>query len=151
MSRWVVLALIAACGHAATPAPQQPVGTTHAAPVDAPHAPKALEDDPPRFVERVVKFYAQWQQALADAGQDCALAAKNINALADANADVIAANAKIEKQGEDRVVGLHEALEPHAAEIDASGAAIMQSPAMHTCQDNADFAHALDRLQGDAK
>ena len=151
MSRWVLLAMIAACGHAATPAPQPPVGTTHAAPADAPPGPPPLEDDLPRLADRAVQFYAQWQQAMADAGQDCAAATRKINTVADANADFIAANAKIEKAGHDRIVALRQALEPHATELDASAKAIVQSPAMAACHDNADFAHAIDRLQGDAR
>lgn len=151
MSRRVVLAMIAACGHAATPVPQPPVGTTHVAPADAPSAPPALEDDLPRLAERAVTFYAQWQQAMAAAGQDCAVATKKIGEVADANADFIAANAKIEKQGHDKIVALRQALEPYAAELDASAKAIVQSPAMVACHDNADFAHAIDRLQGDAR
>jgi hypothetical protein len=150
MSRWLVLAMIAACGHAAAPAPQQPVGTTHAAPLDAPPAPKPLEDDLPRLADRAVQFYAQWQKALADAGQDCAAATQKIDEVADANADFIAANAKLVKQGHDKVVALRQALEPHAAELDASAKAIVQSAAMAACHDNAAFGHAVDRLQGDA-
>lgn len=153
MSRWVVLAMAAACGHAATPAPQPPVGTTHAAPVDRspPPTPPALEDDLPRLADRAVTFYAQWQRAMADAGQDCAVATQKIDEVADANADFITANAKIEKQGHDKIVALRQALEPHAAELDASAKAIVKSPAMVACHDNADFAHAIDRLQGDAR
>ena len=148
MSRWVLLAMIAACGHAAPPAPQPAIGTTHAAPVDAP---RALEDDLPRLADRAVTFYAQWQQAMADAGQDCAVATAKVNTVADANADFIAANAKIEKQGHDRIVALRQALEPHATELDASAKAIVQSPAMAACHTNTEFAHAIDRLQGDAR
>jgi hypothetical protein len=151
MSRWVVLAMIAACGHAATPAPQPAVGTTHVAPVDARPAPLALEDDLPRLADRAVTFYAQWQRAMVDAGQDCAIATKKIDEVADGNADFIAANAKIEKQGHDKIVALRQALEPHAAELDTSAKAIVQSPAMAACHDNAEFAHAIDRLQGDVR
>jgi hypothetical protein len=143
--------MIAACGHAATPAPHPAVGTTHAAPVDAPPAPVPLDQDLPRLADRAVAFYAQWQQAIIDAGQDCAAATTKINAVADANADFIAANAKIEQQGHDKIVALRQALEPHATELDASAKAIVQSPAMAACHDNADFAHAIDRLQGDVR
>ena len=87
--------MIAACGHAAPPAPQPAVGTTHVAPIDAPPAPPALEDDLPRLADRAVTFYAQWQRAMADAGQDCTVATQKIDEVADANADFIAANAKI--------------------------------------------------------
>ncbi|MBV8763052.1 MAG: hypothetical protein JO257_37545 [Deltaproteobacteria bacterium] len=150
MSRWVVLAMIAACGHAAKPAPQPPPGTTHAAPVDAPARPPALEDDLARLADRAVRFYADWQQVMAGVGTDCAAATAKINALADANADFIAANAKVIQQGHDKVVALRQALEPHATELDASAKAIVQAPAMAACHDDAGFAHAIDRIQGDA-
>jgi len=149
MSRWMVLAIIMGCGHAAPPPPASPapVGTTHAAPIDAP---PALEDDLPRLAERAVKFYADWQHAMEEANSDCAAAATKIGALADANADFIAANARIMHAGHDKVVQLRAALEPHAPELDASAKAIEQSPTMAACHDNASFAHAIDRIQGDS-
>lgn len=126
------------------------MGTTHAAAPDAP-SPPALEDDLPRLADRAVTFYADWQQVMTAAGSDCASATAKINALADANADFIAANAKVVREGHDKVVALRQALEPHAAELDASAKAIVQAPAMGACHDNADFAHAIDRIQGDAR
>lgn len=151
MARWVVfLAIIVGCGHPA-PAPTSPappVGTTHAAPIDA-ATPPALEDDLPRLAERAVKFYADWQQIMAETS-DCAAAATKITALADANADFITANAHVMRAGHDKVVQLRAALEPHAAELDASAKAIVQSPTMAACHDNAAFAHAIDRIQGDS-
>ena len=151
MARWVVfLAIIAGCGHAAPPASSSPttVGTTHAAPADA-ATPPALEDDLPRLAVRAVKFYADWQHIMEAPG-DCAAAATKITALADANADFITANAHVMRGGHDKVVQLRAALEPHAAELDASAKAIVQSPTMAACHDNAPFAHAIDRIQGDS-
>ncbi|HSN30750.1 MAG TPA: hypothetical protein VLT45_30895 [Kofleriaceae bacterium] len=150
MSRWMFLAISVGCGHTTPPAAQAPVGTTHAVAVDAAPSPPALEDDLPRLADRAVKFYADWQQVMAAVGSDCATATAKINALADANADFIAANAKVARQGHDKVVALRQALEPHATELDASAKAIVQAPAMAACHDNADFAHAIDRIQGDS-
>ena len=152
MSRWVFLAMLAVvgCGPAARPATQPTVGTTHAVPGDAAPRPVALEDDLPRLADRAVKFYAEWQQVMAMVDEDCAAATTKINALADANADFIAANAKVVKQGHDKVVALRQALEPHAAELDASAKAIVQSKAMAACHDDAGFTRAIDRIQGDA-
>ena len=152
MSRWgVVLAIViggSGCGHAAPPpAPPPTVGTTHAQPIDA-AAPVKLEDDLPRLADRAVKFYADWQHALEQT-TDCAAAAAKLNVLADANADYIAANAQVARAGHDKVVQLRAALEPHAAELDASAKAIASAPAMAACHDNAPFAHAIDRIQGD--
>ncbi len=151
MSRWVILAIGVGCGHTAAPAPRAPVGTTHAARVDAAPSAPALEDDLPRLADRAVKFYADWQQVMTSVGSDCASATVKINALTDANADFIAANAKVASAGHDRVVALRQALEPHAVELDESAKAIVQAPAMAACHDNADFARAIDRIQGDAK
>jgi hypothetical protein len=126
------------------------MGATHAAPADAPAAPPALEDDLPRLADRAVKFYSEWQHALEAASSDCATATAKINALADANADFITANTHIVQAGHDKAAQLHAALEPHAAELDASAKAIVQSPTMLACRDNAAFAHAIDRIRGDA-
>jgi DNA-binding transcriptional regulator YbjK len=151
MSRWVYLALaIAGCGAAPPPAPVTTTTTTHATPDAAPPADAALEDDLPRLAERAVKLYADWERALADANGDCAAATAKLNAVADANADVIAANAKVLRSGHDKVTALREALEPHAAEMDASAKAIVQSPTMAACHGDAAFAHAIDRLGGDS-
>ena len=152
MSRWVVLAIaVAACGHAGPPpAPvTMPIATTArpdaAPPVDAP-----LEDDLPALAERAVKLYTDWEHALADANGDCAAAAAKLDAIADANADVIAANAKVLTAGHDKVAALRAALEPHTAELDASARAIVHSPMMAACHDDAAFAHAIDRIGGDS-
>jgi hypothetical protein len=150
MSRWVALALtVTACGHAA-PQPT-PVATpiVATAPPDA-APPVPLDDDLPALAERSVKLYADWEHALADANGDCAAATAKLNAIADANADVIAANAKVLTAGHDKVAALRAALEPHAAELDASARAIVQSPTMAACHEDAAFAHAIDRIGGDS-
>jgi len=147
MTRWGALALIVGCGHAAPPA--APVVTaTHQSPPDAAiDAP--LDEDLDALAVRAVKMYQDWQHALDEANGDCAAAATKVNALADANADVIAANARIQRAGHDKIVQLRAALEPHAAELDASAKAIVQSPTMAACAHDPAFARAVDRIGGE--
>jgi hypothetical protein len=151
MSRWVALAIaVAGCGHTApTPGTGPTTITTNTPPDAAPPPDAALEDDLPRLAERSVQLYAGWEHALADANGDCAAATAKLDALADANAEVIAANAKVLAAGHDKVAALRAALEPHAAELDASAKAIVQSPTMAACHGDAAFARAIDRLGGD--
>jgi hypothetical protein len=151
MSRWVALAIaVAACGHAA-PAPA-PVTTPLVAPAppDAAPPPVALEDDLPRLAERGTEVYAGWQRALDEAAGDCAAATAKINALVDANADVIAANRKVLASGDAKIEQLRAALQSHEAELDAHANAITHSPTMAACKDDAAFAHAIDRLGGES-
>jgi hypothetical protein len=86
---------------------------------------------------------------MLEANGDCLAATAKINALADANADVIAANARVLHAGHDEVVQLRAALEPHAAELDASAKAIVQSSTMASCAHDPAFAKAIDRIGGE--
>ena len=151
MSRWVALAIaIAACGHAVpAPAPVAAPIVATAPPDAAPPPPVPLEDDLPRLAERGMEVYAGWQRALDEAAGDCAAATAKINALVDANVDVIAANRKVMASGDAKIEQLRAALQPHEAEIDAHAKAITQSRTMAACKDDAAFSHALDRLGGD--
>jgi DNA-binding transcriptional regulator YbjK len=148
MPRLAVLVLVVGCGHAA-PAPAPVVVTpVHQVPPDAAiDAP--LDEDLDALAVRAVKLYQDWQHALDEANGDCAAATAKINALADASADVIAANARIQRAGHDKIVQLRAALEPHAAELDASAKAIVQSPTMAACAHDAAFARAIDRIGGE--
>lgn len=147
MPRRAVLALLWGCGHAAPPpspvAIAAPAPADAAVPIDAP-----LDEDLPQLAAREVALYAGWERALAEANGDCAAAAAKIDALADASADVIAANAKILGSDHDRIAALRAALEPHAAELDASAKAIVHSSTMAACHDDPAFARAIDRLGG---
>ena len=151
MSRWATLALVVlGCGHAAPAPPPAVVGTTHATPaVDARPADASLDEDLPRLADRAVELYAQWRRAMEDAQGDCAAATAKVNAVADANADVIAANATILAAGHDRIAALRAALEPHQAELDAAAQAIVQSKTMSACAHDAAFAKAIDRIGGE--
>jgi hypothetical protein len=146
---WLVVIAIG-CGHPAAPpatpsSPAQPV-----APADAPTAqPVPLDDDLPRLAERAVKLYQDWQKAFADAGTNCAAATEKMNALADANADLIAANQRLTKAGHEKIKAARAELEKHGAEIDAAAQAVLQGPTMGACKDVPAFNQALDRLAGE--
>ena len=148
MSRWAWLAAFAiGCGHPSAPANP---GRGSAAPADASvDAPIALENDLPRLAERAVKLYAQWSAALQEAGADCAVATTKMNAIADANADVIDANRKLLRGDRERVKAMRAELDKHQVELDASAKAIVESPTMQKCSQDPGFAKALDRLGGE--
>lgn len=150
MSRWAWLAAVAiACGHAAPAGPGHGSAAARAAPDAGIDAPLALEDDLPRLAERAVKLYADWKAALDEAGTDCAAAAAKLNALADANADVIEANQQLYRGPRARVEAFRTELAKHQAELDASAKAIVEAPAMTSCSSDAAFARAVDRLGGE--
>lgn len=149
MSRCAWLAALAiGCGHPAAPA--SPGRSSAAAPPDAAvDAPVPLENDLPRLADRAVKLYADWQAALTAAGTDCAVATTKMNAIADANADVIAANHQLYRGSRERVTAFRAELEKRQADLDASAKAILASPAMQKCGSDPAFAKALDRLGGE--
>lgn len=150
MSRWAWLAAVAiACGHAAPATPGHGSAAPRASPDAGIDAPLALADDLPRLAERAVQLYADWKTALDEAGTDCAAAATKLNALADANADVIAANRQLYRASRTRIEQFRAELAKHQAELDASAQAIVDAPAMRTCSSDAAFARAVDRLGGE--
>ena len=146
---WIALFAIG-CGHPSA-APTSPPGPqVQTAPPDA-AAPKpvALEDDLPRLAERAVKLYQDWQTAFGEAGTDCAAATARMNALADANADLIAANQRLTHAGHEKIKAARAELDKHATEVDAAAKAIMQGPTMSACNADPAFSRALDRLAGE--
>src|SRR5438874_10503392 len=120
MTRWMWAALVvAACGHPApVAAPPPQVARTPDAAIDAPAKP--LDEDLERLAGRAVKMSKDLLGALEATGTDCAAAAAKVNAIADANVDVTAANAKIVRAGHDRIKQLREALAPYDADLDAT-------------------------------
>lgn len=138
------------CGHAAGPPPAPPPGPPPAARADAgpPDAPLALEDDLPRLAARALQLSQAWAHALADAGEDCAKATANVEAVAAQYTDVLAANLKVLHAGRDKVKALREAVAAHQAEFDAAGAAIAHSKAMAACAGDPAFARAIDHVGG---
>ena len=120
--------------HAATPAPAA------APPADA----GTLDQDLPRLVERSLVMYQDVARALADSGQDCAAATARLGRLAATYREVVTANAKVLRDG--RAQALRAALDPHGEAFDRSAQAIVQSPAMASCAQDAAFARAFDAL-----
>ncbi len=150
MSRWAWLVVVAfGCGHAAPAPPGHGTAAASGTPDAAVDAPLALEDDLPRLAERAVALYTDWKAALDEAGTDCAAAAARLNALADRNADVIAANHKLYRGSRAKVTKFRAELEKHQAELDAAAKAIAEAPAMTACSADDAFARALDRLGGE--
>jgi hypothetical protein len=154
MPRWAWLATLAiGCGHPSTPAAPRSggQGAVAAAPVAdaAVAAPLPLDQDLPRLAERALKLYRDWKTAFAEAGTDCSLAAARMNAIADANADLIEANRRLYRDSHERVTQFRAELAKHQTELDASAQAIVESPTMAKCSMDPAFARALDRLGGE--
>jgi hypothetical protein len=158
MARAAFVAGLGACGHAAPPSlppPSPPPGDARVAiandaaiaPIDAP-PPRALDEDPSRLAAREVGLYDDLAAALTAAGDDCDAAATKIDAIVDANADAIAAFAKIARGGDRERDALLAALAPHRAHLDATMHAIATARAVQTCARNAAFAAAFERLNG---
>lgn len=120
-----------------------------AAAPDATPAPLPLDEDLPRLADRAVKLYVDWQRAFGEAGTNCADAAARMNALADSNADLIAANQRLSKSGHEKIKAARAELEKRSAEIDPAAQAIMTGPTMSACQSDAAFNTALERLAGE--
>ena len=143
---WLLVFAIG-CGHpAATPTttPVTPAPADAAAPAEA-----KLDDDLPKLAERAVKMYQDWERAFAEAGTDCAVATTKMNALADANADLIAANQRLAQAGHEKIKAARAELAKHADQIDASAKAVMSGPTMSKCSSDPGFSKALDRLAGE--
>src|ERR1700733_377195 len=136
MSRWAWIAILAiACGHAPDPV-RPPTAVRSDAGVDVDAAP-ALEDDLPRLATRAVKQYQDLARAVTES--DCAAAAVKVNAVADANIDVITANAHVLHAGRDKIKLLRAALAAHKAELNDAAKAIVQSAAMTKCSQDPAF------------
>jgi hypothetical protein len=135
------------CGHPSNTPTTTPV--TPAAPADAAPAETKLDDDLPKLAERAVKMYQDWEHAFAEAGTDCATATTKMSALANANADLIAANQRLARSGHEKIKAARAELDKHADQIDPAAKAIMQGPTMSACSGDAAFNKALDRLGGE--
>jgi hypothetical protein len=150
MSRWASFAIVAiGCGSAApAQAPRTPPPAT--APVDAAvEARPALADDLPRLALRARQLYLDWHTAFADGNTDCATATASMNALADKNADVIAANQQVMRDGHEKRKALRAEVEKYEAEMAPVAKAIIESPIMSRCASEPAFMKAVDRLAGE--
>jgi hypothetical protein len=104
----------------------------------------ALAQDLPRLVERSLVMYQDLAQALAASGGDCAAAAGSLGRLATTYRDVVAANARVLRDG--RAAQLRAALEPHGEAFDRAAQAILQAPVVAACAKDPAFAGAFDDL-----
>ena len=146
MRRICAALMLAACGHPApTTAPTTHVARTADASTDV-AALRPLDEDLPRLAERGVQMAKALLKVLNETGTDCAAAAAKINALADANADVTAANAKILHAGGERVKQLRAALEPYGAELDETAQNISKAITASNCAKDAAFSRAFDHF-----
>lgn len=144
----IALSICAGCGN---PAPPRPLSGGAPDPAGAPVPDAALPDAPPpldrdyaRLAGRAVVLYEAIAEALRAAGEDCALAAAGLGALAATHGDVTAANAKILHEG--RARELRPALAAHGDRFDAAAKAIIQSRAMAACHRDPAFTKAYDDL-----
>lgn len=143
MFRVIGLAAVVACSK---PPPAAPAAGPAPAASDAgvAAAATALDQDLPRLVERSVLLYHAVADALAASGPDCAAATARLGQLAGTYRDVVAANAKVLHDG--RAKQLQAALDPHSEDFDRSAQAIVQSPTMTKCSQDAAFIKAFDEL-----
>jgi CxxC motif-containing protein (DUF1111 family) len=142
-----VIAIAAALGCSGKPPPpaQAAEPTPVAAIADAAAADAAaLDQDLPRLALRSLVMYQDVAKALAGSGEDCAAAAGKLGQLAGTYREVVTANTKVLHDG--RAKQLKAALEPHGEAFDRSAQAIVQSPAMAKCAQDAAFAKAFDAL-----
>jgi hypothetical protein len=150
MSRWAWLASFAiGCGHPAAPATHTTASQPAAAVTPDAAVPLPLDEDLPRLADRAVKLYQDWQRAFAEAGTNCADAAARMNAIADANVDLIAATQRLTRAGHEKNKAARAELEKRSAEIDPAAQAIMTGPTMSACKSDAPFNAALERLAGE--
>jgi len=142
MLRVIWLVAITACS-GQPPPPAHPAPAATAGDAGVPST-AALEHDLAKLVERSLVMQRDVAAALAASNGDCAAAAARLGQLAGTYRDVVAANAKVFRDG--RSQALRDAMEPHGAAFDDAAQAIMQSPTMASCAQDGAFAQAFDRL-----
>ena len=147
MSRTVPIAVIAglaiaACGRAAPPL--RPVSSPTMATTAAPRTPLPLDQDLPRLARRGSELLQELARAFETSGEDCGAAVTRLLALKASHGDVIAANAKVLRDG--RGQQLQGALAAYAAASSAAASSIMGSKTMTTCAGDRAFTNAYDEL-----
>lgn len=146
MLRVLWLAGAVACSApSAPPAAPPAIAPPPASSIDAgpPADARPLDQDLARLVERSLAMYSDVAAALTDA-TDCAALSQQLRQLAATYRDVTIANAKVVRAG--RTEQLRAALDQHGDAFDASARAIVQSPMMAKCSQDASFAKAFDEL-----
>ena len=139
---WAVMLAIG-CGQPASPQRPQP------APIaDAAVPTGNLEDDPARLAARALQLFTDWSRALGES-TDCDSAAAKMNAIADANKDLIEANARLLRSPREKVLAVRTELDKREAEMGPLAKSISESALMTKCSSHAAFAKAVDRLAGE--
>jgi hypothetical protein len=141
--RLFLLLALAACG-ASKPSPAPGTGGTAQAPPPAERV--TLDRDYPRLAQRATELYRDVAGVFAAAGDNCPAATQKLGELQRAYADVVAANAKVLRDG--RARELRAALASHEEDLDASAKAIVESSTMESCSQDVAFNDAFDNLVG---
>jgi hypothetical protein len=145
-----IAAVLAACSGRAGPvaspaaAPAPPAAAPAAAPAPAPAAAVPLDQDVPRLVERGLAMYRDIAGALAASGNDCAAAAARLRELSGRYRDVVAANAKVVRDGHARQ--LQAELDARGDEFKAAAEAVAGAPIMARCGPDPAFHKAFDDM-----
>ena len=136
--------LVTACG-SSKPKTESPPPPT---PTEQPAKPEAvtLDRDYPQLATRATQLYREVASVFDVAGENCPAATEKLAALQKAYADVVAANAKVLRDG--RARELRAALVAHEQELDASAQSIVKSKTMATCSQDRAFTTAFDDLVG---
>jgi len=142
----IAAAVLVACSGRGATGPASPPRAAAVAPLDAGPAVDAapLDQDLARLVELSLAMYREVASAFTASGRDCAAATARLRELAGRYRDVAAANAKVLRDG--RARQLRAALGPHDAEFDAAAQAVVGSPTMASCAQDAGFGVAFDEL-----
>jgi hypothetical protein len=108
--------------------------------------PLPLDRDLPRLATRALAMYEAIAVAFREAGTDCSVATAKLVGIEAANADVIAANALVVRDG--RSAELRLALKPQETRFGVAAAAVMGSPVLPACAHEPAFTAAFDGLAG---
>lgn len=144
MTRLSLVLALAACG--ASKPPPEPAAPTTQQQQPPPAEATTLDRDYPRLAERATQLYREVAGVFDVAGENCPAATSKLSELQRTYADVVAANAKILREG--RARELRPALAAHEQELDASAKAIVESKTMATCSQDKAFTTAFDELVG---
>lgn len=125
--------------------PPPPIDAAVSAPPDAAPA-VPLDQDLARLAISAVALYEELAAGLVGAGEDCAAATKTLQVLATKHAAVIAANAKVVRDG--RTMELKLALRPYDIKFDAAARTIVGSKVLAACVQDSAFVTAYDALAG---
>jgi hypothetical protein len=134
---------------AAAPAPPAGATASAGAPPSAAPAPAAadaapLDQDLPRLVERALAMYRDVAAALTASGNDCAAASARLRELSGRYRDVVAANAKVVRDGHARQ--LQAELDARGDEFKAAAEAVAGAPIMARCGPDPAFHKAFDDM-----